>query len=283
MSGRWTWKIRHEIGEGGFGKVYTVRRSGTRDQAVLKVALRSSGNEGIRNELRIYQRLRERRAEGFPKVLDRMTENGKEMIIMEALGEDLDTMVHRRRGRVLDEVKTADIGYQLLKALKGLHDAGFVHRDLKPDNVLLGLKDPDSVYLIDLGIAKSFKDSRGHVERGRDQGIVSATIFGPRVAHRTVNQSRKDDLESLVYTLAYLYRGHLPWSSTQGSANILRLKEEFPRSSFFRKLPKALQRIWEHSNSLSFKQRPDYQYLFHHLNRMGQSQYKRRHQRHGRH
>ena len=53
------------------------------------------------------------------------------------------------------------ITIQLVKRLRVLHEAGYLHNDLKPDNILVGLNDPEVVYLIDFGSASKFKDEAG--------------------------------------------------------------------------------------------------------------------------
>ncbi|WCJ28497.1 Protein kinase family protein [Euphorbia peplus] len=99
---------------------------------------------------------------------------------------------------------------------------GFVHGDVKPENFLLGLPgspDEKKLYLIDLGLASKWKNASSgqHVDYDQRSDVFRGTIRYASVhAHLGRTGSRRDDLESLAYTLIFLIKGRLPWQGYQG-------------------------------------------------------------------
>ena len=61
---------------------------------------------------------------------------------------------------------TLMIGVQMIRALEKIHDAGYIHRDIKPGNVTLGIgSTTNSIRIIDFGLAKNYRgfQMRGHI------------------------------------------------------------------------------------------------------------------------
>lgn len=95
-----------------------------------------------------------------------------------------------------------------------MHSMGFVHNDLKLDNVLVGFKDPQNIYLIDFGLSCRYVEPDGsHVEKKYIQKFSGNFIFGSLNSCRGYNKSRRDDIQSLIYIMIFLLNGgSLPWS-----------------------------------------------------------------------
>ncbi|KAH9613297.1 hypothetical protein KSS87_016092, partial [Heliosperma pusillum] len=97
----------------------------------------------------------------------------------------------------------------------------YVHGDVKPENFLLGLPgtpDEKKLFLVDLGLATKWRDTTTglHVEYDQRPDVFRGTVRYASVhAHLGRTGSRRDDLESLAYTLIFLLRGRLPWQGYQ--------------------------------------------------------------------
>ncbi|KAI0310387.1 kinase-like domain-containing protein, partial [Amylostereum chailletii] len=98
--------------------------------------------------------------------------------------------------------------------LESLHSRGYIHRDIKPSNFLFGLEEESMrVFLIDFGLAHRYidPDSGRHIPFNHTKELIGTPRWASINAHSGIEQSRRDDLESLAYVLIYFARGSLPW------------------------------------------------------------------------
>ncbi|KAH9970630.1 kinase-like domain-containing protein, partial [Lactifluus volemus] len=155
--------------------------------------------------------------------------------------------------------------------LKSLHDHHYVHRDLKPNNFMLGTGDRESqVFLIDFGLARLFRnlETQKHVDRVKSFDEIGAIRYSSINGHLGRTQSRRDDLESLGYVIVSLIKGRLPWQGIDvhpGQVHrdqVLRLKQGTTVETLCEGLPQPFLFFLDYIRSLSFKERPDYPYLY---------------------
>ncbi len=101
-----------------------------------------------------------------------------------------------------------------------MHSKDFIHRDIKPENFLVGGRDgPNTVYLIDFGLAALYRDSASgfHIPFNTHRSLVGTARYASVNTHLGVEQSRRDDLESIGYLLVYLMKGALPWQGLRAA------------------------------------------------------------------
>lgn len=156
---------------------------------------------------------------------------------------------------------------QSLTRLQFLHEANFIHRDVKPENFLMGLgKKADKLFLIDYGLAKKFRDPRTglHIPNKEDRTLTGTARYASINSHLGIQQSRRDDLEALGYVLVYFLRGSLPWQSlVQASKKehyekILEMKVATPLEALCEGLPDEFAGFLKYCKALKFEERPDY-------------------------
>ena len=103
----------------------------------------------------------------------------------------------------------------MIRCVKALHEEGIIHRDIKPANFCMGgtKQTENTLYMVDFGVAKKFKSSDGkHIPYRDDKSKVTGTHrYCSLNTHYGVEQSRRDDLETIGHTLIHLLRGKLPW------------------------------------------------------------------------
>ncbi|XP_047338123.1 casein kinase 1-like protein HD16 [Impatiens glandulifera] len=223
------YKTERKLGKGGFGQVYVGRRvSGGTERTgadALEVALKfehrnSKGcNYGPPFEWQVYSNLNG--CYGIPRVHYKGRIGDFYILVMDILGPSL-WDVWNSLGQLMPPNMAACIAVEAIAILEKLHMKGFVHGDVKPENFLLGqpgTAEEKKLYLIDLGLASRWKDaSTGkHVEYDQRPDIFRGTIrYASAHAHLGRTGSRRDDLESLAYTLIFLIKGRLPWQGYQG-------------------------------------------------------------------
>lgn len=155
--------------------------------------------------------------------------------------------------------------------LETLHKKGYVHRDIKPDNFVIGTgRSASTIHLIDFGVATPYADYVTGVHRPYSDGreLLGTVRYASINAHRGIVHTRRDDLVSLCYVLIYFARGSLPWQERQTRVTLLgktagqvvHLKQNTRPDRLCRGLPRALTLLLNHATGLGFEERPDYDY-----------------------
>ena len=132
---------------------------------------------------------------------------------MDLLGPSLAELFHFC-GNKFSLKTTLMIGYQMVERLEYLHSKTFVHRDIKPDNILMGLEENSHLlYLVDMGLAKRVFDAKTkqHIPFKTDKTLTGTASYASVHAHCGEELSRRDDLEAIGYVLIYFLKGSLPW------------------------------------------------------------------------
>lgn len=101
----------------------------------------------------------------------------------------------------------------MLQRIEYVHHRHFLHRDIKPDNFLIGSgKRSNKVFIIDFGLAKRYLQRDGtHIPYRDNKNLTGTARYASINTHLGIEQGRRDDLESLGYVLMYFLRGSLPW------------------------------------------------------------------------
>jgi len=95
-----------------------------------------------------------------------------------------------------------------------LHSKNYIHRDIKPDNFVVGLGRRSAVlYIIDFGLSKRYRNSKTHehINYRENKTLTGTARYASINSHLGVESSRRDDLEAIGYVMVYFLRGYLPW------------------------------------------------------------------------
>jgi serine/threonine protein kinase len=256
------YQLEKYLGQGTFGQV--MQAVNITNQ--LKVAIKIEPITDIiaNNEAEVLKLLRG--TEGFPRFFEKIEQDNFSYLVMQRLGSSLYKLLKSNGGK-FSIPTVAVIGLQVCTRLEELHKLGFLHRDIKPQQILIGYKDKARIYLIDFGLSRRYKISSMHIPYKSECSKAGNATFASLHVHNGIQQSRRDDMESFSYLLLYLLNGTLPWQnlSTRGKNEkwnkiaLIKAKCNFLR--VFGKYPNEFVRIVSYCKGLSFDATPDYDYI----------------------
>jgi len=266
------YRITKYISSGSFGDVFSAKHSKTDEMVALKIPIKNKEKDGekcLLDEAKVYNELNKDRSSecGISNMkIVKNKELNKKIIIMDLLGPSLDNMLEQRKKFRLKSVILLSI--EMIQLLKYIHDRGYIHRDIKPDNFVMDYEKKSKLYCIDFGLAKKYTDKNDeHIAFKKDGKFCGTARYASIAAHKGYTQSRKDDLEALGYLLVYLYRGRLPWQSTKSKDKkeryrmIMEKKELISEETLCEQLPREFLIYFKYVKSLDFDEKPRYQSL----------------------
>jgi serine/threonine protein kinase len=258
--------VTRRIGAGSFGAVYEVQNLEDGELYAVKLENNTILNPKLAPEYQIYQILGHPPA--FPQVYEFWIEPSWKAMIMQRLGRALG--VHYRRCRKIFSLKTVCMcAIQMISRAEYLHNRCFIHRDIKPDNFVFGVGTNSNVlYMIDLGLAKLYRDLKSfeHIPWSEECGLTGTARYVSINVHLGVDQSCRDDLESIGFLLVSFAAGKLPWDTEHvkgpdKSAYIADCKMKTSLAALCEGLPREFLSYMQKVRQLRFDEKPNYPHL----------------------
>ena len=246
------YKFIEKIGEGSFGSIYKGQNIRTLEYVAIKVESILNETKLLKNESIIYQYLNN--ISYIPSIKWFGKDEFNYYMVINLLGNSLQFIKNKKTNFSL--YLTLQIGIQIINLLKNIHEKGLVHRDIKPDNFLLGLnKESKNIYIIDFGFCKPYVKDNKHIVENKTRNLIGSKTYASINSHKLKELSRRDDLESLGYMLIYFYLGTLSWQNVSDLEQIERLKLCVIEDD---KLPKVLLDYLICIRCLEFDETPNY-------------------------
>ena len=261
------YKADSKIGQGSFGNIYSAHNINNGELYALKFEKRNRGRSLLETETYILCYLK---GEGIPFIKSYGFSGEFNILVMELLGKSLETLFQENKCKF--SLKTVCmLGEQMISRLEYIHKKYILHRDIKPDNFTIGRgKQSHLVYLIDFGLSKKFKSSKGnheHIKYNENKRLIGTARYASINALKGCEQGRRDDMEALGYVLMYFLKGNLPWQGLKLNKGddryrkIYEIKKKTTPEELCVGFPKQFQEYIRYTRNLSFEQEPDYNYL----------------------
>ena len=257
------YKTIKKLGEGSFGKVYKAEYNG--EYYALKFESRSRTKSLLEMESTVMAYLQ---GPNIPYIKSYGYSGDYNLLVMQYMDKSLEDILHIRK--TFSIKTTAMIGFQLIGVLHYIHDKNYIHRDVKPDNCVMGSDElNENLYLIDFGLAKKYRSSRTlkQYPMTRKKKLTGTARYASIHALEGFEQSRRDDIEAVGYVMAYLLRGGLPWQGLKIKTkenkykNILEKKKEISSEELFKGFPIEFAEILDNVKKLEYLEEPEYEML----------------------
>lgn len=284
----------HEMGKGAFGQIFLTYNIHDEKEVATKKEVKKLLNgkpspPQLRMEFNIYKSLlsivtpsqsevqvdfsgkvgiAQEDIQGVPKFYGYGECKEYHYLIMELLGPNLVELFNFCGNRKFTLSTVCMVAIQMLNRIEYFHKNHFVHRDIKPENFVIGCGEKSNIiYLIDFGLCKRYKDPKTHQHTPYREGrlLTGTARYVSINTHLGIEQSRRDDLESIGYLLIFFLKGSLPWQGLKTNVDkynkIMEKKLQIPTEVLCYGLPDELGYYLNYCKSLRYEDRPDYDYL----------------------
>jgi casein kinase 1 len=273
------------IGSGSFGQVLYGKHKNTDLEVAVKVISSDTSAETIKKEINFSKQLQ--KINGFPTIYYTCVYDKKNIIVESLLGPSLDKLF-KYCGRQFPLKTVCLIGKEMVKRLENMHEKGILHRDLKPNNLTWGnynssynnisnnnsiinnkynKLDINTIFLIDFGLSCYYLESgigSKHYKIKNNLSFVGTLRYASLNSHKGIRQSRRDDLESMIYILIYFLKGKLPWQDVKAKQKeerhklITEIKSKVTIESLCENTPKEFAELLTYVKNLEFEETPLY-------------------------
>jgi len=260
-------RLGRKIGSGSFGDIYIGTNVQTGNEFAIKLESNKSKHPQLLYEAKLYKVLAG--GCGVPNVHWYGVEGDYNVMVLDLLGPSLEDLFSfcNRKFSLKTVLMLAD---QMVNRIEYVHAKNFLHRDIKPDNFLIGLaKKANQVHIIDFGLAKKFRDPKTHqhIPYREGKNLTGTARYASVNTHLGIEQSRRDDLEAIGYVLMYFNLGALPWQGLKAVGKkekydmIQKKKMSTPVEVLCKNFPNEFITYLNYCRSLRFEDVPDYAYL----------------------
>ena len=146
-----------KLGEGSFGRIYSAKENSTNNWFAIKLENKNRSQNLLESEAYIMSYLNGPR---IPMVKSFGYTGDYNVLIMELMGKSLEDLFENMPTKKMSVRCVCNLGYQMIEIIEFIHNKHIIHRDIKPDNFVMGKGIKSKyLYLLDFGLAKKYRSS----------------------------------------------------------------------------------------------------------------------------
>ena len=261
------YRLLNLISEGMFCQIYIAININNKKYYAVKVENTDSNYQLLEQEAYNLYSIKNL---GIPEFITFGRNNNYNILIEELLGKSL-FEIFKEYNNSFSIQDICLIAIQLIDRLEWIHSKTIIHRDLKPENYLMGRENNNNIiYLTEFGLCTKYCSSKTgkHIIPGFKGTFTGTLKYCSANAQRGNRQSRRDDIESLGYSILYFMKGKLPWEHLNQKFNEKELyiktyamKKYMPIERLCKGLPSEMEEYFKYVRNLKFQEEPNYDYL----------------------
>jgi len=265
-----SYQLTKKLGSGVHGEIWKAFNLKSKQEFAVKFEEANSKHQHLYKEYCIYLWLHsdsENPVQGISNVVYYIVEANKNIMIMDLFGPSLEDLFSKcnKKFSLKTVLMCAD---QMVKRIEYIHSRRIIHRDIQPGNFTIGEgKNAHRIFIIDFGLAKKYMSSQGeHIQYREEIGLIGSR-YSSINTHLRIEQSRRDDLESLGYVFISLLKGSLPWQGMKAH----NIKEKYEKikekkistttEELCKGLPDEFVQYCNYCREIKFEDKPNYSYL----------------------
>ena len=257
--------IVKKLGEGSFGSVYSAKENN--NWYAIKFENKNKGQNLLEKEAYIMSYLNGPR---IPAVKSFGYSGDNNVLVMELMGKSLEDLFENSMNKKMSLRCVCNLGYQMIEIMEYIHNKHIIHRDIKPDNFVMGRDSKrKQLFLLDFGLSKKYRSSSTlkHYPLIKRKKLTGTARYASINALNGITQSRRDDLEAIGYVLMYFLKGKLPWqgmvnkNKEQRYLKIMETKRDTTPEELCKGFPAEFETYVSYTRNLEYEQDPDYEML----------------------
>ena len=239
--------VDSSISKGTFSSVYKCHKNNE------TYAIKEDVNiKLLKHEADIYRSIKN--VKNISKLIDFFSLNNKYYLVLDYFNYTLKQYKVMHYNSEKFHVNLTNIFSSLLTTIEDIHNMGIIHRDLKPDNICFNQY--NEPYIIDFGLAKSYKNTGKHIGEKNINSIIGSVNFVSLNVINLIEPSRRDDIISLIYIFIFLLL------KVDIEYDFVKYKNKiYDLNLFCRENNINVEKILFYLNRMSFTQKPNYEYL----------------------
>lgn len=251
-------KLVCKIGDGGFGGVWLAQSTEDDEFYAMKVEPTNSQRQTLRFEAQVLKKMKGTDVTPLFKIDGNDRDNF--YCVMELCGPNLSDIAQNLPEKKFSMQYIPRIAHAMFSLVEVLHNKGYIHRDIKPQNFVIRMKGNRPICLIDFGISRIYLDANGnHIDARHNAAAMGSMLYASANSMDRVDLSRRDDLISLIYSIMDLAGVEIPWRGKTSNPEVLSLKKSHTLASLVEPLGQGFVDIANHIQGLQYADAPNYE------------------------